>query len=104
MIFRLFLVVVLVRFLIASRNVRNCVAIYAVVTFGVGVLSFFFAGMSLHLLLPDALGWAWLVPALFALTAVRAGLGLLYFWLLERGSESVWWWAVLPCGGVLAFI
>jgi len=79
-IIRFFLLAALVKLLLETEKPVLCAGIYTSL------------GVILHLVL----GWG-LVPLLIA-TATAFALAWLYFWLLYRLQESIWFWIVLVGG------
>jgi len=85
-IIRVFLLAALVKLLLEIDRPVVCAAIYA----------------SLGLILRLLIGWH-LVPLLIA-TAIAFALAWLYFWLLYRTQETVWFWIILVGGLVIGLV
>ena len=63
-----------------------------------------YTGATLALGLLAVMGGQLTLPWLIVLTALRLVLSAIYFWLLERFSDRLYWWLVLPLGAVLAMV
>lgn len=76
------LLVSLLKYLQVERSPKTCAIIWAI---GSTVFSAF-------------LGFGGNMWIALALAPVRFGLGLFYFWLLEKYDESFWYWVILIAG------
>ena len=63
-----------------------------------------YTGATLALGLLAVMGGQLTLPWLIVLTALRLVLSAIYFWLLERFSDRLYWWLVLFLGAVLAMV
>lgn len=79
-IIEIFIVIALVRLLIATDKPFLCSGIYGVV---ICLLGMAFAGPTASVFISGAIAFA---------------LGSLYFWLLDRFSEGIIWWVIMLVG------
>ena len=80
MIIKIFIVIALVRLLVATDQPFLCSGIYAVI---VCIFGMAFAGPT---------------SAVFVGAAIAFVLASLYFWLLDRYSEGIIWWVIMLAG------
>ncbi|MBE3117996.1 MAG: hypothetical protein IMZ50_04470 [Candidatus Atribacteria bacterium] len=86
LIIRVLLLTGLVKLLLVTDNAPLCAGIYALFGFGLRLM----------------LGVPW-VPATIA-AAVSFGLAWLYFWLLHRFQEGLWFWLIMIAGLALGIV
>ena len=83
---KIILLVALIRLLIVTDKPLLCSGIY---TAAVVLLSLAFRGPSLVILIAAPLAFAF---------------STLYFWLLSKLDDSLWWWVVLVLGLVIGLV
>ena len=83
---KIFIIVALVKLLDATNKPFLCSGLYAVIVFSLGLLV---GGAPTEVIIG---------------TAISFGTASIYFWLLNRVEDSLFWWIILVMGLPIALI